>query len=424
MPAIIAWSCSLLCCLASPPIADGVRYLAARSVTLMIGSDPSARAERMRVYLSCDAGRTWDPTEAVLEGATARFELPGDGRYECYIVLSNEVGDSAPPPTPGAPPHAVVVVDTAPPVLQLHRVQVIRDPERSVRISLTLADDNLGEDGLRLFYRSGAGGVWMDAGTMHVQERQVQWSVPDAVTGMVDIRMTATDLAGNRCSDEVQRVPVGNRLDKTAASRPVTTRPALPPPPSHAATRPAANATLAADEEIEQALDAQASRAQREESPANRAALAKLRRQAEQFRSAGQLSLAAARLHDAVGLAPNDLDLSAEYAGALMEAGDTAQAGQQFELLLNSDPQNAQALRGLARAALDEHRYADARRWMNERQQAPVLETDDWLLAGDVEIRLGRREAARAAWEKGLALPNLTPAQQQRLQRRLAGLTP
>ena len=65
--------------------------------------------------------REWQPVQATPAGPKAvRFLAPEDGSYGCYLILHNEAGASAAPPTPSVPPHRTVVVDTRPPTFQIH----------------------------------------------------------------------------------------------------------------------------------------------------------------------------------------------------------------------------------------------------------------------------------------------------------------
>ena len=440
MPAMIV----LLGCLVFPgggaAVRADARYVPTRTVTLAVQSGANEAVDRVRVYVSCDEGMDWSEVATVLHGHSVRFELPGEGQFECFVVLENEAGESSGPPGPGAAPHAVVVVDTTPPVLQIHRVQMLQGSsgERSLRLGLTLMEENLGETGLRLFHRAGAKSPWMDAGPVRVVERNIIWSIPDSLSGIIDVRLTATDLAGNRCSDEVRRVSIGVCAEKPSptvgspASQP-TSAPVIPDSVASKSARSAPGPyALAGDvsqddfDRLDQEFEAALARMPASRPADGAAALTprdraiqQLRQQANQFRGEGRLSLSAARLREAQALQPESPDLKIDYGNVLLEGGEYAAANEQFEIVLTGDPDNRAALGGLARVAYEEHRFEDARRWLAQRTQRGAASAEDLLLGGDIEMRLGNRAAALLSWSNAMRSADHDQLLKMRIQRRL-----
>lgn len=446
MPAMIVFIGCLLTVGGEPAATRGdARYLPTRAVTLAVQAEANEIVQGVRIFVSCDEALSWSEVAAAIRERSVRFELPGDGRYECFVVLENEAGESSGAPTPGVAPHAVVIVDTTAPILQIHRVQTARGSagERSLRLGLTLLEENLGETGLRLFYRSTVKSPWIDAGPVHVVERNILWSIPESLAGVIDVRVTATDLAGNRCSDEIHRVPIGVSPEKSEppgikatsqpASAPSNAQDAgeaasrkIPDPYALAADLSPLGVSRLVDEFDTGRPRLPSSRPTEDEaalSPGERA-IQRLRRQASQFRAEGRLTLAAARLREAQTLRPDSPELGNDYGNVLLDGGEFAAAHEQFEKVLAQDSDNLEALGGLARLAFDEHRFEDARRFLTRRMRRGPVRAEDYLLAGDIELRLGNRATARTSWMQGLRAAERDTALKLRIQRRLDSVAP
>lgn len=188
------------------------RYVADRAVVLDFRLAAPAEVAAVELWLSRDGGWCWEsvcvdrPTPTSLA-----FLAPHDGRFELYLVLWGADGPSLPPPVAGDEAHAAVVVDTLPPLIQLHGGPelVVQGGERHVRQRMSLIDENLGRGALRVFYR-GADGAWCDGGVAQFDaaERAFDWSPPAGAEG-AELRVIATDLAGNRACADMPVLPGG-----------------------------------------------------------------------------------------------------------------------------------------------------------------------------------------------------------------------
>ncbi|MBI3759052.1 MAG: tetratricopeptide repeat protein [Deltaproteobacteria bacterium] len=352
--------------------------------------------------MSPDGGTTWRETISRLRAGAVWFELPGEGRFDCYLVIENESGASNPPPSAGSAPHGTLVVDATAPVLQIQRARIIGEDERILRISVTLIEENLGDAGLRLFYRGGKTEAWKDAGTVRVVARMVDWPLPLDLPPVFDIRLIATDLAGNRCSDEWQQIRLPER--RSAAEAPDQDP-----------------ARLAADEvrAVSQPGSASSGAAVAEESIGTLHSAQHLQKQAREFRTTGRLPLALARLREARAIRPDDRELANEYAETLLESGDATQAGTVFEEVARLDPNDARAAHGLAAVAFQNGKFEAARIQVRKALDLDPKSVPGWMLLGDIEIRLGRRAEAREIWKNALQIENTEKSLKDRIQHRL-----
>jgi len=399
------WTGSLLVCLlagpGSPEPVPATVYVNSPSIVLAYHATEASGQTRARLWVSRDQGATWAPAENVRSYRSAlRYRSAGDGKYWFYIVLENDAGRSADPPVPGSRPHAIVVVDTARPTLQISAAEPAHTPDgnRAIRLRLCLVEENLGPAAVRVFYRVAADEPWRDGGPLRVTEGAATWEPPPEVGQQVDLRLVATDLAGNRAVDEVcgltlpAALPSEARLagsTPTRAPEPevapvepftVSPVPALGPTtqvPAEAATQPAL--------EIQSQLD-------------------RLRRLAARYLAEGRLSLAEARLAEARQLAPDNPAVLVDLGSLLFRARNYDEADRAFQEALAAAPDHVQALEGLALVAATQRRYPEAREYLKRLLR---LEPDSgryWLRYGDVLHLLGNSSEAFQAWERVLRL--------------------
>jgi Flp pilus assembly protein TadD len=381
-----------------------------RAVVLSFSVGGAGGIDDAQVWVRADRSVAWTEVESVRVGTSAvRFKTTHDGRYECYLSLRNSAGRSAPPPCEESEPHAIIVVDTAPPTLQIHRTYAIASDNLAplLRLDVTLSEENLGAGGLRLFFRNTSGDEWRDGGVVTCGGGMIEWSPPRDVAEVIDVRLVATDLAGNRSMEEAQGVRTRSRAEN---------------PENHASTQPSidVSAQIAAGmvptSQPEDWMESgpppakietsdESSAATRPSEPAKvdpRAAA--LRRQAARFLAEGRLELAGARLRDALELAPNDPDINSELGTVLFRTGRNAESVSRFQLALKIDPNHEAALEGLALTEFTQRRYSDARDQLRRLLQLRPENGEYWLRYGDVEHLLGNRRQATAAWEKAMAL--------------------
>ncbi len=353
---------------------------------VILGVETEQRGEPLtvRVWLATPADPAWRPLSGISRFPHAvGWHAPRDGEYSFYFVVENAVGRSASDPSAESPPHARVIVDTSSPTLQLHRVVPRRasDGRTCLRMDLTVFDENLGERGLRLFTRRSADDEWQDSGEMAVVNGRYDWFPPADCPAELDLRVIATDLAGNQSRDGILRVST-----RVAASL------AAPAPQSRPTEEPPAPAASSAPSEPP-SVDPQVARS-----------VEYLRRLAEREVALDRPSLAVHRLRDAVALSPNDAGLRGELARVLLQSGRLDEAGQQYENALRANPDDLDALEGLALTAAAQRRYPDAAERLRTLLDRSPETGRLWLRFGDIQHKLGHSDEARDAWDKVLSL--------------------
>jgi hypothetical protein len=410
-----------------PPI----RYVNTRQVLLTVNPADEQPIDRARLWFSTDEFQTWqDAANRPLENCTLTFEATKDGKYLFYIVLENEAGRSAPPPTPGSEPHLAVVVDTALPTIQIHQAQAAAsDAGREIRLDVSLIEENLGPAGLRVFYRTGPQAPWQDGGSAACIDGEITWHPPQEINPEVDIRVVATDLAGNQAFDAIHRVPTTPATAATATGPtkpgpairpPATTTAPGEPPPARVVVEPVKPVTVAPVDPIsldEPASEPPASKPKPPPAPNQQAE--RLRTLAKRYLAQGRFSLAGARLQDALKLLPNDPNLQVDLGSVLYRARQYDQADRLFQHALAAAPDHLGAIEGLALVAATKNRYSHARAHLQRLLRLDPESGRHWLYYGDIEHKLGNAAEAHAAWEKALQLEPSDTTIREKVGRRL-----
>jgi len=419
----------LLTVLPAVTVAKPPTYLDSRTVLISFHTVEPTPVERVALWATGDDGRTWQLIEAERAGPTAvRFEAPRDGRYGFYLVLENAAGRSAEPPEPGTPPLVTVVVDTTAPTLHLRAAAYVDEstPPATLRLPVTVIDDNLGSAGTRLFYRTADALGWRDAGPMPVRAGQIDWPLPSDVAPPIDVRVVVTDLAGNRAVAEMRDVR-GRRAADVELAADATLVPPSPPAVSHPAVAPtvsipspAATGEQHAAPKADSAATQPAVVAEAESAQRQREQAAALRRQAADFVQRGEFAAAIEQFSEALKLAPQDASLLVELGDALVRVKRFDDAGRRYQDALARSPQQRGALEGLALVAVSQRRYHDARRRLQELAELEPQDARAWLRLGDVERKLSNHAAARHAWSRVLQIhaapPEVRAAAQERLR--------
>lgn len=410
------------------------RYLPARRIVVEYQAANGVEVAAAELWVSTDGCATWSRPADVTSGpATLVFTAPADGRYDLFLVLHGAAGGSGPPPVAGCEPIATAIIDTAPPLLQVHGPYREGSDESAsvepgvVQLAVTLIEENLSDSGVRVHYRT-PNGQWVDGGVAAVADGRLAWRAPPTRAGALDLRIVATDRAGNRAAAEVAAVPIpaapatqaagppgtaGQASGGEAAGMATAVAPVAPPQvegvhvaPVAPVTGPGAAPAAAADG----AAPGLGGRADD---------LRALRELATKFMSEGRYSLAAARLEDALELAPQDADLLVDLGSALYRLGRHEDADRRFRSALGAAPDHAGALDGLALVAATQRRYPEARAHLRELLRLRPQSGLTWLRAGDIEHRLGRTSEALRAWEQVLRVADADAEVRAMAERRL-----
>src|ERR1043166_3310260 len=80
--------------------------------------------ESVRLWYTTDGGLSWsDFGKDEDRISPIRFRAPSEGMYGFYFVLTNSAGPSSAPPAKTTKPQQAVLVDSTPPLVQLHQVR-------------------------------------------------------------------------------------------------------------------------------------------------------------------------------------------------------------------------------------------------------------------------------------------------------------
>lgn len=408
---------------------DAPQYLSSNEIILSYRAHESGPVDRVEVWVTRDGRREWQPVQTTPAGPHAvRFRATKDGSYGFYLVLHNEAGSSAAPPTPSVPPHRTVVVDTRPPTFQIHGT--LERPGRSdapVRLfAVSLIEENLGPTGVRVFYRKAANAPWKDGGAAIHADDQLHWTVPETFAGAEEIKIVVTDLAGNRAFDTIHDVKINaslsgaheqqaesNQMPSPAAATlvgpvagvdPPTVAPVLP-----TVVRPVSLGDLTETPTV----SPQQTEDRREDS------IAQLRRLARRHINVGEWSLATARFEDALTQAPDDADLLVDLGSALYRLGRYREAAERFESAREVLPDHHGAVEGLALVAATQKRYPQAREHLLLLLRLAPDSGKNQLRFGDIEHKLGNLDQALEAWRKAIKLSGDDPAIGARAKKRI-----
>lgn len=399
---------SILACLLTGAVALGVppeRYVASRQLLIEYRADGPAPPTAVDVWVSTDGGRSWSAAEAAAVGTTTlRYDAPADGRFDFYLVLHGAGGSSGEPPLPGASPAVSVIVDTLPPLLQIHQTELRDEGGRPiVFMNATFIEENRPRESVRVFYRT-IPTDWIDGGPADVVDSGLIWYPPGLFDPPIELRLMAVDRAGNRCVANAALTPPPPRAAAPSAG---------PAPGGHAETLPLSGAESVLADDMLVAGPPPAL------TPRTEATLGHLRGLAERFAACGQYSLAAARFADALALAPQDADLLVDLGSTLYRLGRYDEAAQRFESALATWPDHVGALEGLALVAATQRRYAVAREHMQRLLRLRPHDGTTWLRAGDVEHRLGNTRSALESWRRALAARDADEDLRSKARRRL-----
>jgi len=385
---------------------DG-QYLATNQIRLTFQAEGERDLLGAEVWLRDERSAEWRRVATEWDGGqSALVTIEEDGCYDVFLMLRNEAGGSAAEPGPETAGQACVVIDTAPPVLQVHAVRVVDRGEAGIelRAGLTAYEENHRAEWIRVFYQPETGGRWVDGGAGRVVDGELVWPVPRDVSGELRMRVVATDSAGNRAADEWSgRLPAAAPAGATGGGSKVEPLAVAP-----VEIAPVGKVVLDRPKQEEVGLDL-----------ADAQYLPHLRKLAARYEGEGRYGLAAARLEDALALAPEDTGLLVELGSALYRSGRYLEAGERFEAALRQQENHIEAIEGLALVEATLKRYPEARAQL---QRALTLRPEsgrNWLRYGDIEHRLGNREAALKAWRHVLMVDDADEAATGQARERL-----
>lgn len=412
---------------AAPPT-----YLNHRAVILAVESATNEPVE-VELFVSTPTSPAWERASYNrLHEHAIRYVAPNDGRYDFFLVLTNQRGQSSPTPVAGSAPHASIVVDTLPPLLQIHGVSPLGNDgaSDSLRIELSFIEDHAAAESVRAFYRSADTASWIDGGALDIRNKIAWWKLPPDVSGTIDLNIVAADRAGNRTTQEVLGVSVSRvQRDHSAAKASEQTATPSATPEQSALSGPTKEPVAEAPIHFQPV--AQALPPVIEPAPAthpveddNAVQLAAVRKQAQRFVDIGDYPLALARLGEALEIKSDDAELYVLQGTAYFWSGDYANAAKSQRAALALQANHVPALEGLSLVAATTGDYRTARELLTRLTQLEPESGAHLLRLGDVTNRLGNTEQAIIVWRKLAAMPNLSDKLRTQVRKRLETFGP
>ncbi len=185
-------------------------YARQRRISIPFDPDPAEahRLKQLKLYYSTDRGLTW------IVGATAApdqrkfdFTAEADGFYLFAVQTTDLNGRNYPEKMDGVAPGLRVMIDTVAPIVSLRQLP----PQgNQVGVAWDIRDDNFDlskPDALRLEYRPPGSATWLP---LFPPRGAIQYYWAPGSSGVVDVKLRATDLAGN-FTDASTQVSLGSQ---------------------------------------------------------------------------------------------------------------------------------------------------------------------------------------------------------------------
>jgi hypothetical protein len=196
---------------AQNPIQPQLLYARQRQIAIPFDPDPAEahRLKQLQLFYSTDKGRTWQlGATAAPEMKKFNFLAETDGLYLFAVQTTDLSGRVFPEKMDGVAAGLRVVIDTANPILNL---KPLPPNGNQVGVAWDIRDDNFDAakaEAIRLEYRSAGNPNWLPLYPLRAVNGQHYW--PPGTQGLCDVRMRATDLAGN-FTDATTQVSLGGQ---------------------------------------------------------------------------------------------------------------------------------------------------------------------------------------------------------------------
>jgi tetratricopeptide (TPR) repeat protein len=400
----------------------------------------SPSATGAELWYTHDAGQTWrrwggGPTR----DNPISFEPPEDGLYGFCVIPQGPNGATEAPKS-GAAPRRSVCVDRTAPTVQLLRLKA--DPRfdlnRQLHLRWTVQDEHLPDRPTALHYRCEQAKTFQLVADSLPADASYTWTVPENISGQLEIRISAMDTAGNTgryvaewlkiegsaAVDSRSGQPRAGRAGITVSGRQKT---AL----SHAETAktdrtsvrpPILSATQEQARNQASGLPPAYGEPDAGTQPVSSGAVAEAKNRYDLgtwHRLRGEHDVATARFREALKLDPDLLAARNDLAGLLYLQGDYEGAEQELQCVLSKDERHRPALKTLALVQASRRAYRSSRESLEKLLLLDADDAEAWLYLGDVRLFMGDRSAAREAWSKAASVGSASEETKQRAQKRL-----
>ncbi len=175
-------------------------------------------AREIQLYVSRDHGATWELAQTLApEGGKFEYQAPTDGEF-WFSVKTVDGRNQQHPPRGSYETGLIVVVDKTAPSLDLLLEQV---SDGKAQLTWKAADSNLDTRSLRLEVLAAGAPDWEPISIVPQSSGETSW--PVSQTGVVAVRGTVSDLAGNvsQARQEASVTAVGGRAIKPRHRGPI-----------------------------------------------------------------------------------------------------------------------------------------------------------------------------------------------------------
>jgi len=370
----------------------------------------------VETWQTSDGAESWARiTDDNRQPGRVGFDAPRDGVYGFFVILKNAFGSSEPRPLSGTPPHQWVRVDTAAPLVQVLAVRPDRNfrENREVVIRWRAEDVALSARPVALHYRTVQSRSFRMIAEHRPAEGTLRWTVPSSLTGVISIKASATDRAGNIGRNVVDSLRLGSSGDVIEPGSTLIDDARAPgrtmPPGQPVGTVPSLDQAFRMDPPAARATSAYADRSKSRE----RYDLGTW------HRLRGEYSEAMARYREALESDPNLISARNDLAGLLFLTGRQAAAERELRNVLSRDPRHVPSLKSLALVQASKREYRQARDTLSRLLDIDSLDAAAWLYLGDVTLLRGDRASARQHWMKARDLAGSQAEVTERANKRL-----
>lgn len=368
------------------------------------GADPLTGID---LYFTTDDGETWKKSKRPkgVESPVA-WDAPTDGAYGFYLQFHTAKA-SSPVPTKGTRPHRRVRVDTSAPVVQLLTLKPDKrfDLTREVAIRWRAEDADLADRPVSIRFRTERTKSFRLIEESLPAEGLLRWSVPEGEFGRIELKLSATDRAGNR-GDHID-----DRLRISDAAAELAMRSTVESQDDRAAS--SSNSAAAADHSGTEAGDVTegmpAFSAMSDPDAGERLNDSGAAREAKRVydlgtwhRLRGESAVAVVKYREALRLRPDLTAARNDLAAVLCLRGELDEAEAEYGTILQADAGHRSALKGLALVQARKRNYRSAHSTLEKLLLLDPADAEAWMNFGDVSLFMGDRSAARDAWKKAM----------------------
>ncbi|MBX3395589.1 MAG: tetratricopeptide repeat protein [Phycisphaerae bacterium] len=376
------------------------------------------------LYFTTDDGETWKKSKAPKGvDSPVAWDAPADGAYGFYLQFHTaEASSSA--PTKGTRPQRCVRVDTTAPVVQLLTLKPDKrfDLTREVAIRWRAEDADLADRPVSIRFRTERTKTFRLIEDSLPAEGLLRWSVPEGDFGRIELKLSATDRAGNRGDHVDDRLRVSDAAAELAMRSTAESQDEMAASSVNSAASAERRGTESGDATGETPTFSPMSDPDSGERLDDSGAAREAKRQydlATWHRLRGETAVAVVKYREALRLRPDLAAARNDLAAVLYLRGELDDAEAEYGTILQADPGHRSAMKGLALVQARKRNYRSAHTTLEKLLLLDPADAEAWMNFGDVSLFMGDRSAARDAWKKAMDSAGASKELKARVAKRL-----